>query len=83
MAAYPPHVGTIGGTIRPRHGLNLYSLNRGCQHRATLDLASVVARYALLPVLDMRRLGGLPRPSLGLVFDQEGALPHPVGDKPQ
>jgi hypothetical protein len=43
--AYPPHVGTIGGTIRIGHGLHLYCLNRDCQHRAALDMAAVAARY--------------------------------------
>ena len=43
--AYPPHVGTIGGTIRIGHGLHLYCLNRDCQHRAAVDMAAVAARY--------------------------------------
>jgi len=43
--AYPPHVGTIGGTIRIGHGLHVYCLNRACQHRATIDMDAVAARY--------------------------------------
>ncbi len=41
----PPYVGTIGGVLRTGHGLYLYCLNRECQHRATVDMAAVAARY--------------------------------------
>jgi hypothetical protein len=44
-SAYPPHVGTLGSTIRIGHGLDLYCLNRECQHRATVDMAALAARY--------------------------------------
>ena len=43
--AYPPHVGTIGGTIRIGHGLILGRENRDCRHRATFYLLAIAERY--------------------------------------
>jgi hypothetical protein len=47
----PPHVGTIGSTIRVGHGLTVNCGNWDCLHRATLDLeklrASLGEEYAI------------------------------------
>ena len=45
----PPHV----GTIRIGYGLHLYCLKRESQHRATVDMTAVAARYSEdLPVAE-------------------------------
>jgi hypothetical protein len=45
MAAYPPHVGTIGDKIRIGHGITVNCGNRECLHRAKLDLEDMAARF--------------------------------------
>ena len=45
MAAYPPHVGTIGDKIRIGHGITVNCGNRECLHRAKLDLEDIAARF--------------------------------------
>ena len=54
LAAYPPHVGTIGDKIRIGHGITVNCGNWECLHRATLDLEDIAARFgAELPVADL------------------------------
>jgi hypothetical protein len=47
----PPHVGTLGSTIRVGHGIAMNCGTRECMHRATLDLeklrASLGDEYAI------------------------------------
>jgi len=47
----PPHVGTIGSSLRVGHGIAINCENRDCRHRATLDLnklrASLGEGYAI------------------------------------
>jgi hypothetical protein len=54
MAAYPPHVGTMGDKIRIGHGITVNCGNPECLHRAKLDLEDIAARFgANLPVADL------------------------------
>jgi hypothetical protein len=41
----PPHVGTIGSTIRIGHSLTIHCQNRECLHRATVDLEGLKDRF--------------------------------------
>jgi hypothetical protein len=45
MAAYPPHVGTIGNKLRIGHGITVNCGNRDCLHRAKLDLEDIAAGF--------------------------------------
>ena len=82
--AYPPHVGTIGGTIRIGHGLHVYCLNRATQHRATIDMDAVAARYgedlAVAEFISRSRCSecGSRWPDLDLKIWRVGS-PSPIG----
>jgi uncharacterized protein YjbJ (UPF0337 family) len=41
----PPTVGTIGGTLRAGFDMTIWCGNRGCRHRADVDLAAIADRY--------------------------------------
>ena len=43
--AYPPHVGSLGSTIRIGHGLTMWCENWDCHHNTALDLPALAARY--------------------------------------
>ena len=87
MAAYPPHVGTIGDKIRIEHSLTINCGNLECFHRAKLDLEDIAARFgAGLLVADLvarvvcAECGARwPRLSISVSVDN---APRVVSDRP-
>ena len=50
----PPHVGTLGSTIRVGYSMMIHCGNWDCHHRATVDLEALQARLGEdYPVADL------------------------------
>jgi hypothetical protein len=50
----PPHVGTLGSTIRVGYSMMIHCGNWDCHHRATVDLEALQARLSAdYPVADL------------------------------
>jgi hypothetical protein len=62
VAAYPPHVGTIGDKIRIGHSITVNCGNWECLHRVTLDLEDIAARFGAEAYSFARRSDAISKP---------------------